>query len=202
MSFPSTASYKMQRVGVWEGNSITEKSSTVDPRWAEVVQADASYSGLGAYFNFALSGRWTFNVIDNLPLTTGRVKWSTYADGGAFFLFIGHNDLRGGEVASTIIANLNTIWSMVRGYGYKIITLTVTPDATANAQQTTYWNQVNAHIRNAAGNQTEHVFDAAALLPDPNSPVYYLDGLHLTTAGQFLLGTEVASAFPFANIFF
>jgi lysophospholipase L1-like esterase len=120
----------------------------------------------------------------------------------------GANDVATSFPATTTIANLKAIYTLLNAAGIKIVASTVTASVnyTPGAQQAA-WAEVNAWIKEYAKTQNNFIlWDAASVTIDPNStnvvplPGMTRDGVHPSTLGGYLLGKSLAAVLvPFAS---
>lgn len=121
----------------------------------------------------------------------------------------GINDIRQGMASTTIIANLNSIKTLLLADGSKVILTTILPYTVANGAsqaQGIVWAAVNNWIRQQAQtNPNVYIVDfASAYIDATNAALYPLpanqvngtdtsDGLHPASLGSSLMGAQLAT---------
>lgn len=178
-----------------EGDSLSAQGQGVSGRavWTDYVQALSPHAGQAAFSNFAVGGKRASELADDYAAKGGSVDPATAGDEGTYYLFAGINDIADGTSAATVYGYLTANWALARADGYRVVAFTPTPHAgiAGDGRQDEYLALL-ALIRGDA-TKYDHLVDAAALLPDPNSATDFHDGIHTAPAGAQKIARAVAA---------
>ena len=114
-----------------------------------------------------------------------------------FFLWAGTNDLYYDSNSSTILSCLEIEWAMARADGFKVVAVTITNRSGVyilNGTQESNRTALNGGII-AASSQYDYLIRADLILPDPTNTTYFVDGLHPTPAGSYLIASNFVNNF-------
>ena len=182
----------------WEGDSTTEGNEVVTCYSVATLTAPLVTFPVQNY-NLAIGGQQVSTLV-GLSSRTAAV-YNAAKTKNIYVLVEGINDLRNGQSGAAVWNNLRTMFSRKRAEGWKTVGVTITGYQNffgTNINQTE-WNALNGFIRAGAGLDFDVLADVQA---NPTiGPVgacanttYYLDGLHLTEAGDAIRAQIIAAA--------
>ena len=182
------------------GDSLTDPPLPPDTyqRWTDVVAARTGRP----VANAAIGGNRVM-----LPGGYGRTLTERFADdvlnrpgAGTLVLFEGTNDVSTGITAAALTARLGELCRQARARHLRVVLVTFAPAWKRPPAAEQVRQQVNDWIRTTHAADVR--VDADKLLRDPTRPTHlrpaydFGDGLHLSAAGQRVLGEAVAAALP------
>lgn len=180
---------KVQKRVAFVGDSITQGIGTPPNSYAhwnavavEKLPAEHAYWNLGIGYaranDLATGGAWMYKLRHN----------------DVCVVCAGVNDLNRGRTAAEIKADLRKIVAQLHAAGCKAVVQTV-PPFDYKAERITYWQEINRFILTELAQETEMVFDAAALLAaDEEHPWNARYGGHPDEQGCRIWGEAIAQA--------
>lgn len=105
------------------------------------------------------------------------------------YIMIGTNDLNTGVSLSTYSANIDTLISVITGYGGKVVLLSIMPNNQSNFAQIPAWNST---LSSKANGTTIFYVDCYTTMNNGSGNLqagYTTEGVHLSTAGYNNLWT-------------
>lgn len=195
--------YLQQRGGtgflnlVAEGDSITQGAGLSESNLYPVKFTTAKAPALWGYTNVAVGGSTIAGAVSRSVITDScfdsRVSdnWLT--------AMLGHNDLAGGATVGNTYSALVAFCQARRATGWKVGVCTVLPSTKVGFNPNR--SALNLLILANWPTFADALIDTAAdplIGPDAaaSDPTYYLDGTHLTAAGQTRYATVVTAALP------
>ena len=141
-------------------------------------------------FNYAVGGYTTSQMVADYATTahTSRPA-ATTSQVGYFLVWGGVNDLYANVAASTIYANLVSLWASARADGYIVIAVTPTSAAGFSTPQ---WTQYNSLISLILSDPTKYdlICRPEVVCTTMNAP-YGSDGIHPSFLGASLIAAEM-----------
>lgn len=186
--------YDTRPIGIADGDSIT---------FGYGLLTDQSYPRVGwqilpvlngQIIDVAIDGSTTDNVIARIPTTVQPLPaMYPHAANLTYWLMIGTNDIRANSrSAAYVYANIQTICSTVKGYGFNnVVVSTILPWEAGTSEAVRL--ALNTLIRNG-GSCTYTVADTGSdptmgQVASPMNTTYYFDQLHPTAVGDVLIAT-------------
>ncbi|MDT7569979.1 MAG: hypothetical protein QOE05_153 [Actinomycetota bacterium] len=177
------------------GDSLTDPPLPPDTyeRWTDVIAATGA-----AVANVAIGGNRVMR-----PGGYGRTLTERFADdlldrpgAGTLILFAGTNDVSAGVTAAELTGRLGELLQQAKAHGLRVMVVTLVPAWKRSPAKEQVRQAVNSWIRTTP--YADLRVDADKLLRDPARPTHLLpaydfgDGLHLSAAGNRVLGQAIA----------
>jgi len=182
---------------IGEGDSLTAGAGGFDG-WMANLQTNAVWGPVMNKRIIATGGEVTSQMLSQVPTQGGifRHEWRN-ADKTWVILWGGANDVNATAPATTL-ANLQSISSAYRGYGWKVGVCTIIPSAGHNGTGETNRTALNTLIK-AATSSFDAIIDLAAvteLQTTSNTNYFQGDGIHLTPSGQDKVAAKIVATIP------
>jgi len=182
---------------VTDGDSITAGGSSGTIGWPMLLRTNYGTSGIDVQ-NVAVSGDVYLNIANRL--ITHSKRYSTNSSTNIMVLFGGSNDIATGVNTNDTWARITESIEATKRLGYGVAICTILARTNLDSAKALARTNINIRIRNEATNWGAFkIIDLTtnALLDWNVNPGNFLDGVHPTQFGQYLLATNVQSVlFP------
>lgn len=173
---------------VFDGDSLTQDGVGM---WPRVLNAQLPALGHHTYYNFAGSGANLDNVNGRYNPFVKPLRPTGPILSAWLFMWAGANDIiDGGIVPASWLTMWGNYFTLAKADGFNTVAFTILKRGTDPAVETKR-QTINAGIR--ASSIPDLIVDLDLILPNNEDLVYFNpDKVHLTAAGQALLGDYLA----------
>lgn len=176
---------------IFEGDSISNPSNL--GLWPSYLPTTGGFFARPATFVYSAQDADTAAgmAADRATEVTPYMPRTGSGDEVWYFLYVGTNDIDAGTSAATIYAALQAEWAAVKAAGAKVVAFTIMPSTSHDATESAVRVALNALI---LSDPTLYDFMCRPDMwfPDATDTLNFLDGKHLTAAGNRTFAHYVA----------
>lgn len=181
---------------VYEGDSYTQV--TLQEVWTLDIANMTTNIGNYSHINVAQSSDTILNMLIEYASQVHPYAKTNTTDQPYFFLWAGKNDINSLRNATAIYNDLKTEWAEARADGFKVIVFTIGRDCGYGYQQG-WWAYNTTNELNSLILSDDSLYDIVIrpdlFFPDCTNSILYLDTVHYTYYGEFILAQNITNYF-------